>query len=47
MLDLNEKKGMISEDDEDGYGENVIPKLDPEDGEEGGISASTSNGGED
>lgn len=34
LIDLNEKGGIISYDDEDGYGESVIPDADLEDGEE-------------
>ena len=43
-IDLNENGGIVSDDDEDGYGESVIPDSDPEDGEDGGIGASTSKG---
>lgn len=44
VVDLNEKSGISFDDDEDGYGENVIPDPDPEDGEEGGADTSTSKG---
>ena len=45
-IDLSEKCGISSDDDEDGYGESVIPDPNPEDSEEGGTGASTSKGAE-
>ncbi|GAY58852.1 hypothetical protein CUMW_189970 [Citrus unshiu] len=43
-IDLSEKGGISSNNNEDGYRESVIPDPDPEDGEEGGTGASTSKG---
>lgn len=45
-IDLNEKSGIIIDNNEDGYRESVIPNPNLEDGEEGGTNASTSKGAE-
>lgn len=46
-IDLNKKGSIISDNDKDGYKENVILDLDLEDSEGEGTNASTSKGGDD